>query len=144
MKNGTSEVQVLDYTQQQHRLFPLLASAYCFFFTGKKLLQRLKDIEERFLTDKPVSKAEVTDIHASSSALKSFTTMVTALALVLRSTSRVKTTVAPVWLVLSSGMRQLEPGTRSRISSQPMPKSSTRCSKSQPPSHRARSGGRGA
>lgn len=77
-EDGKSEVQVLDYTQQQHRLFPLLASAYCFFFTGKKLLQQLKDIEERFLNQKPVSKAEVTDIHASSSALKSFTTTVAA------------------------------------------------------------------
>ena len=71
-------MQVLDYTQQQHRLFPLLASSYCFFFTGNKLLERLKDIENRFLTDKHVSKAEITDIHASSSALKSFTTTVAA------------------------------------------------------------------
>ena len=77
-EDGKTEVQVLDYKQQQHRLFPLLASSYCFFFTGKKLLERLKDIEMRFLTENPVTKAEVTDIHASSSALKSFTTTVAA------------------------------------------------------------------
>jgi acyl-CoA oxidase len=77
-EDGKSEVQVLDYTQQQHRLFPLLASAYCFHFTGHKVLEKLKDIEERFLSEKPVSKAEITDIHASSSALKSFTTTVAA------------------------------------------------------------------
>ena len=77
-EDGKTEVQVLDYKQQQHRLFPMLASSYCFFFTVKKLLERLKDIEMRFLTGKPVTKAEVTDIHASSSALKSFTTTVAA------------------------------------------------------------------
>jgi len=77
-EDGETEVQVLDYKQQQHRLFPLLASSYCFFFTGKKILERLKDIELRFLTEKPVTKAEVTDIHASSSSLKSFTTTVAA------------------------------------------------------------------
>ena len=74
----TSENQILDYRQQQHRLFPLLANSFCFFFTGKVLLKNLKAIEQRLLANKPVTKAEVQDIHASSSALKSFTTMVTA------------------------------------------------------------------
>lgn len=73
-----SENQILDYRQQQHRLFPLLANSYCFFFTGKLLLKNLKAIEGRLLANQPVNKVEVTDIHASSSALKSFTTMVTA------------------------------------------------------------------
>ena len=77
-EDGKSEVQILDYTQQQHRLFPLLAASYCFFFTGKRLLTRLFDIEKRLVTNKPVHKSEVTDIHASSSGLKSFTTTVTA------------------------------------------------------------------
>jgi acyl-CoA oxidase len=72
------EVQVLDYTQQQHRIFPLLASSYCFFFTGKKLLATLKQIEHRLVSNQRLTKAQVTDIHASSSALKSFTTTVTA------------------------------------------------------------------
>ena len=74
----TSENQILDYRQQQHRLFPLLANSYCFFFTGKVLLKNLKAIEKRLLANQPVNKVEVTDIHASSSALKSYTTMVTA------------------------------------------------------------------
>lgn len=74
----TSESQILDYRQQQHRLFPLLASSFCFFFTGKVLLKNLKAIERRLIEDQPVTKAEVQDIHASSSALKSYTTMVTA------------------------------------------------------------------
>lgn len=74
----TSENQILDYRQQQHRLFPLLANSYCFFFTGKVLLKNLKAVERRLLANQPVNKLEVTDIHASSSALKSYTTMITA------------------------------------------------------------------
>lgn len=77
-EDGKSEHQIIDYKQQQHRLFPLLAASYCFFFTGKKVLAHLKKIETRLISHQPVTKAEVTDIHASSSALKSFTTMVAA------------------------------------------------------------------
>ena len=72
------ELQILDYKQQQHRIFPLLAASYCFFFTGKIVLQRLQEIEHKLLSNQNVTKAEVTDIHASSSALKSYTTTVTA------------------------------------------------------------------
>lgn len=77
-EDGRSEMQVLDYTQQQHRIFPLLAASYCIFFTGRKLAEYLKDIEEKLIAAKPVQKEEVADIHASSSALKSFTTMIAA------------------------------------------------------------------
>lgn len=74
-----AELQILDYKQQQHRIFPLLAASYCFFFTGKVILRRLHDIEHKLVLDpRKVTKTEVTDIHASSSALKSFTTTVTA------------------------------------------------------------------
>jgi acyl-CoA oxidase len=76
--DGRSEVQVLDYKQQQHRIFPLIAASYCFFFTGKKILEQLAAIEKKLMSQKAVTKAEVTDIHASSSALKSFTTTVAA------------------------------------------------------------------
>lgn len=77
-RDETSENQILEYRQQQHRLFPLLANSYCFFFTGKVLLKNLKAIEKRLLANEPVNKVEVTDIHASSSALKSYTTTVAA------------------------------------------------------------------
>ena len=73
-----NELQILDYKQQQHRIFPLLAASYCFFFTGKIVLQRLREIEQKLLSNEKVSKAQVTDIHASSSALKSYTTTITA------------------------------------------------------------------
>jgi acyl-CoA oxidase len=77
--NDKQEVQIIDYRQQQHRLFPLLAASYCFFFTGRKILAQLKALEERMLSGSgTVTKAQVADIHASSSALKSFTTTVTA------------------------------------------------------------------
>jgi len=77
-QDGKTELQILDYKQQQHRLFPLLAASYCFFFTGKKVLGSIKELERRFLANETVAKAEVTDVHASSSALKSFTTTVAA------------------------------------------------------------------
>lgn len=77
-EDGRTEMQILDYKQQQHRLFPLLAASYCFHFTGKRVLDRLREIESKLYTHAPVSKAEVADIHASSSGLKSFTTTVAA------------------------------------------------------------------
>ena len=72
------ETQVLDYTQQQHRIFPLLALSYCTFFTGRKLAKELKAMEDKLIAAKPVRKEDVSDVHASSSALKSFTTMIAA------------------------------------------------------------------
>jgi len=77
-EDGKSETQVLDYTQQQHRIFPLLAFSYCTFFTGRRLAKELKAMEDMLIASKPVSKEDVSDVHASSSALKSFTTMITA------------------------------------------------------------------
>jgi len=77
-EDGKKENQVLDYTQQQHRIFPLLAFSYCTFFTGRKLAKELKAMEDKLIASKPVSKEDVSDVHASSSALKSFTTMITA------------------------------------------------------------------
>ena len=80
--DSKEENQILDYKQQQHRLFPLLAASYCFFFTGKKVLTDLKAIEERLMNlaegDVTITKTEVGDIHASTSALKSFCTTIAA------------------------------------------------------------------
>lgn len=77
-EDGKTERQVLDYTQQQHRIFPLLAASYAFHFTGIRLRDKLKDVENRLLESKPVKKTAVSDIHASSSALKSFSTIIAA------------------------------------------------------------------
>ena len=62
----------------------MLASSYCFFFTGNIVLKELKDIEERLISlsgsssEEVITKTEVGDMHASLSALKSFTTTVAA------------------------------------------------------------------
>lgn len=78
-ESNEKEVQILDYRQQQHRLLPHLAESYCFFFTGRKLLEHLYSIENRLVSGSDdVLKTEVADLHASSSALKSFTTTVAA------------------------------------------------------------------
>ena len=76
--DGQQELQILEYKQQQHRLFSMLACSYCFFFTGRKVLKRLHEVERRLVTNKPVTKTTVADLHASSSCLKSFTTMIAA------------------------------------------------------------------
>jgi len=78
-EDGGKEFQILDYKQQQHRILPLLAASYCFFFTGKKVLERLKNIEKQLVSGTGIiTKTEVADIHASTSSLKSFTTTIAA------------------------------------------------------------------
>jgi len=78
-ESGKRETQILNYRQQQHRLLPLLATSYCFFYTGRKLLGHLQEIEKHLVTGSgTVTKVEVADLHASSSALKSLTTMIAA------------------------------------------------------------------
>jgi acyl-CoA oxidase len=54
--DGITEVPILDYKQQQHRIFPLVAASYCFFFTGRKLWKNLKKIEHKLIENKAVTK----------------------------------------------------------------------------------------
>ncbi len=79
---GLTEYQIIDYRQQQYRLFPLLAASYCFFFSAKKVFDDLKSIEKRLMNlsnnTETITKTEVGDIHATTSCLKSFTTSVAA------------------------------------------------------------------
>lgn len=78
-RNAPNEFQVLDYRQQQSRLLPLLATSYATYFTGKHVLSRLKDIEHRLVSgDVTITKIVVADVHATTSALKSFCTTYTA------------------------------------------------------------------
>jgi len=79
-KVARKEVQILDYTQQQHRILPLIACSYCFFFTGKKVLENLKSIESSLVNGEgdAVTKVEVSDLHASTSCLKSFCSTIAA------------------------------------------------------------------
>jgi acyl-CoA oxidase len=77
--NAPNEFQVLDYRQQQYRLLPLLAASYAIFFTGKHVLTRLKDIEHQLISGaSTITKVVVSDIHATTSALKSYCTTFTA------------------------------------------------------------------
>ena len=77
--NAPNEFQVLDYRQQQYRLLPLLAASYAIFFTGKRVLSRLKEIEMRLVSgDAGITKTVVADVHATTSALKSYCTTFTA------------------------------------------------------------------
>ena len=77
--NAPNELQVLDYRQQQFRLLPLLAASYAIFFTGKRVLSRLKEIEMRLVSgDAGITKTVVADVHATTSALKSYCTTFTA------------------------------------------------------------------
>jgi acyl-CoA oxidase len=79
MENAPNEIQVLDYRQQQYRLLPLLAASYAIFFSGKHVLARLKDIENQLVSGSTaITKTVVGDIHATTSALKSYATAFTA------------------------------------------------------------------
>ena len=75
------EQQVLDYTMQQYRLLPLLASSYIFHFTGRYIKNTLLSMQHRLLSssnhDHP-TKIEMQDFHATTSALKSFCTTISA------------------------------------------------------------------
>jgi len=72
-REGKKEVQILDYVQQQHRLFGHLARSYCFWIGGKAILEKLKDTERRVTEGGDgVRKEDMGDLHASLSALKSY------------------------------------------------------------------------
>ena len=70
-----SEIQVLDYMTQQHRLFPLLATAYAYRFLGVWMDQLYSDVMDR-LERKDFST--LPEVHACTAGLKSMTTSVTA------------------------------------------------------------------
>ncbi|GMI47349.1 hypothetical protein TrCOL_g11217 [Triparma columacea] len=70
---GKKEIQILDYVQQQHRLFGHLASSYCFWIGGKAILRRLKETERKLVEGSgKVRKGDMGDLHASLSALKAY------------------------------------------------------------------------
>ncbi|XP_047324852.1 acyl-coenzyme A oxidase 2, peroxisomal-like [Impatiens glandulifera] len=69
------EMLILDYQSHQHRLMPMLASAYAFHFAAKSLMGKYSDMK-KFQDDK-----EIGDIHSLSSGLKAYITTYTAKAL---------------------------------------------------------------
>lgn len=69
--NKVIETPVLDYTMQQYRLLPAVASAYACFFTGREMI-RLYNLNQEAMQQGNFSL--LADLHASSSGLKSLTT----------------------------------------------------------------------
>uniref|UniRef100_A0A3B3S0E8 Acyl-coenzyme A oxidase n=1 Tax=Paramormyrops kingsleyae TaxID=1676925 RepID=A0A3B3S0E8_9TELE len=71
LRAGSPEPQILDYQTQQHKLFPLLATAYAFHFLGQFMSQTYHritgDINQGDFSELP-------ELHALSAGLKAFTT----------------------------------------------------------------------
>lgn len=74
-QNGGPETQVIDYKTQQSRLFPLLASAYAFRFTGEWLTWLYYDVTRRLQGN---DFSTLPEAHACTAGLKSLTTTATA------------------------------------------------------------------
>ncbi|TNM86146.1 hypothetical protein fugu_008417 [Takifugu bimaculatus] len=71
LKPGEPEPQILNFQTQQHKLFPVLATAYAFTFVGQYMKQTYNrisgDIHEGDYSGLP-------ELHALSAGLKAFTT----------------------------------------------------------------------
>jgi len=71
-ESSDEERQVIDYVSLQHTLLPLLAAAYAYRMVGKRVLLRLKETEAALLLpDTAVTKEQISDLHSSTSCLKS-------------------------------------------------------------------------
>eukprot|EP00250_Pteridium_aquilinum_P003873 c14148_g1_i1 orf=59-2065(+) len=73
-QGGRPETQVIDYMTQQHRLFPLLATAYAYRFLGEWMAWLYSDVMAR-LESKDFST--LPEVHACTAGLKSITTSTT-------------------------------------------------------------------
>ncbi|KAI9495329.1 acyl-CoA dehydrogenase/oxidase C-terminal [Zychaea mexicana] len=69
--NKVIETPVLDYTMQQYRVLPAVATAYACYFTGRDMM-RLYDLNQAEMAKGNFGL--LADLHASSSGLKSLTT----------------------------------------------------------------------
>ncbi|KAF5897773.1 peroxisomal acyl-coenzyme A oxidase 1 isoform X2, partial [Clarias magur] len=74
LRAGEPEPQILDYQAQQHKLFPLLATAYAFTFVG----QYMKNTYNRITGDiNQGDFSQLPELHALAAGLKAFTTWTT-------------------------------------------------------------------
>ncbi|KAL1916383.1 uncharacterized protein VTP21DRAFT_5574 [Calcarisporiella thermophila] len=69
------ETAVLDYTMQQYRLFPVIAQAYAFSFTAKVIAKLYKQNLEN---SKNLDFSLLPELHATTSGLKSYCTILSA------------------------------------------------------------------
>ncbi|KAK7369369.1 hypothetical protein VNO80_11406 [Phaseolus coccineus] len=66
------EVSILDYQSQQHKLMPMLASTYAFYFATTTLVEKYSQMK------KTHDEELVADVHALSAGLKAYITSYTA------------------------------------------------------------------
>ncbi|KAG9451578.1 hypothetical protein H6P81_011543 [Aristolochia fimbriata] len=66
------EISILDYQSQQHKLMPMLASAYAFHFSTKYLVERYSEMKKYH------DEQLVGDVHSLSAGLKAYVTSYTA------------------------------------------------------------------
>nr|CAB3219768.1 peroxisomal acyl-coenzyme A oxidase 1 [Phallusia mammillata] len=74
MRPGEPEPQVLSYPTQQYKLFPLLATAYAFFFVQKKMVETYSVVNQQ-INDGDYTRIQ--ELHGLSSGLKAFTSWAT-------------------------------------------------------------------
>lgn len=75
------ENQVIDYTMVQHRLLPLLAATYALHFTGRAMLRLYNENQKRMANPSSAKSSDsdiLPDLHATSCALKAFSSTVAA------------------------------------------------------------------
>uniref|UniRef100_A0AC34PVX0 Acyl-CoA oxidase n=1 Tax=Panagrolaimus sp. JU765 TaxID=591449 RepID=A0AC34PVX0_9BILA len=68
---GTGEVKILDYQTQQYRIFPQIARAIAFRFSGIYLLEMNNHVSKQLETGKT---EELADLHAFASGIKAVST----------------------------------------------------------------------
>lgn len=66
------EISILDYQSQQHKLMPMLASAYAFHFATAYLVGKYAEMK------KTLDEQVIADVHALSAGLKAYVTSYTA------------------------------------------------------------------
>ncbi|XP_064382738.1 peroxisomal acyl-coenzyme A oxidase 1-like isoform X2 [Halichondria panicea] len=66
---GGPEVQVMDYQTQQHKLLPLIATAYALISTGQFMLRMYMQIQSEIMEG---NFSSLPELHATSSGLKAF------------------------------------------------------------------------
>nr|KAF6454504.1 acyl-CoA oxidase 1 [Rousettus aegyptiacus] len=71
IKPGEPEPQILDFQTQQYKLFPLLATAYAFYFVGAYIKETYHRINEGIDQG---DLSELPELHALTAGLKAYTT----------------------------------------------------------------------
>ena len=75
-KPGAAETQLLDYTNQQFILIPLLATAYAIYFVSRRIITLFGETQAQLEKE---DLQLLPELHASSSGLKAVTTTVVSL-----------------------------------------------------------------